>query len=80
MIQVPEDAPGFLGSLRKLGDSLLATVQERIGLFSIELQEEKLRLIQVFFWISAIVFAGILAVTSAKVSASGPVIVSDCMS
>lgn len=64
----PQDSPGFLGSLRFLGDNLLASVQDRISLASLELQEEKLRLIQVFFWISAILFAGALALAFASLA------------
>jgi uncharacterized membrane protein YqjE len=56
-------SPGFLQSLRALGDSLLGTVQDRLELFSVELQEEKFRLIQTFVWISAAVFTGMLAIT-----------------
>ncbi len=54
-------AGGFLGSLRRLGDSLLAGLQGRVTLFSLELQEEKFRLIQIFVWISATVFTGMMA-------------------
>jgi uncharacterized membrane protein YqjE len=54
---------GYLSSLRTLGDGLLATVQDRLKLFTIELQEEKFRLVQTFIWISAAVFAGAMAVT-----------------
>jgi len=57
------DPAGFLNSLRTLGDSLLATVQDRLELFGIELQEEKMRLIQIFIWISAAVFTGMMAIT-----------------
>ncbi|HEY5552049.1 MAG TPA: phage holin family protein [Opitutaceae bacterium] len=53
---------GFLGSFKTLGDSLLGTVQDRLELFSLELQEEKFRLIRIFLWISAAVFTGMLAV------------------
>ncbi len=59
---------GLLGSLRDLGDGLLGSVQERLELVSIELQEEKLRLIQTFIWISAAVFAGLLAVVFASLT------------
>ncbi len=59
---------GFLHSLRALGDGLLATVQDRLELFSVELQEEKFRLIQMFVWISAAVFTGMLAVTFASLT------------
>ena len=54
---------GFLHSLRALGDGLLASVQNRLELFSVELQEEKFRLIQTFVWISAAVFTGMMALT-----------------
>jgi uncharacterized membrane protein YqjE len=64
----PPDSPGFLGSLRTLGDGLLATVQDRLELLSVELQEEKFRLIQTFVWISAAVFSGMLAITFASLA------------
>jgi uncharacterized membrane protein YqjE len=59
---------GFLHSLRALGDGLLATVQDRLELFSVELQEEKFRLIQTFVWISAAVFTGMMALTFASLT------------
>ena len=59
---------GFLHSLRALGDGLLATVQDRLELFSVELQEEKFRLIQIFVWISAAVFTGMMAITFASLT------------
>ena len=57
---------GYLSSLRSLGDGLLASLQDRLKLFTIELQEEKFRLVQTFIWISAAVFAGAMAVTFAS--------------
>jgi len=59
---------GFLHSLRALGDGLLATVQDRLELFSVELQEEKFRLIQIFVWISAAVFTGMMAIMFASLT------------
>lgn len=59
---------GILGSLRSLGDGFLANVQDRLELFSIELQEEKFRLIQTFVWISAGVFAGMMAMMFASLT------------
>jgi uncharacterized membrane protein YqjE len=59
---------GLLGSFRTLGDSLLATVQDRLALFSVELQEEKFRLIQTFIWISGAVFTGMMAITFASLT------------
>ena len=66
METAPPVSPGFLGSFRTLGDGLLASVQDRLKLFSLELQEEKFRLIQTFLWISAAVFTGMLALTFAS--------------
>jgi uncharacterized membrane protein YqjE len=59
---------GILDSLRTFSDSLLATVQDRIELISLELQEEKLRLIQTFIWISAAIFTGLLAIMFASIT------------
>jgi uncharacterized membrane protein YqjE len=57
-----------MGSLRALGDSLLASVEERLELFSIDLQEEKFRLIQTFIWISVGLFTGMMAVMFASLT------------
>jgi uncharacterized membrane protein YqjE len=59
---------GYLSSLRSLGDGFLASVQDRLALFTVELQEEKLRLVQTFIWISAAVFTGMMAVTFASLT------------
>lgn len=59
---------GFLDSLRALGDSLLGTVQDRLELFSVELQEEKFRLILIFIWISAAIFTAMMAVAFASLT------------
>ena len=59
---------GFLHSLRSLGDGLLATVQDRLELFSVELQEEKFRLVQIFVWISAAIFTGMMALAFASLT------------
>jgi len=47
---------------------LLAVVQDRLKLVSIEVQEEKFRLIRTFVWISAAVFAGMLTITFASLT------------
>lgn len=59
---------GFLGTLRALGDGLIANVQGRVELISLELQEEKFRLIQTFIWISAAIFATAMALTFASLT------------
>ena len=61
-------SPGFLSSIRDLADSLLSSVHDRIELVSVELQEEKYRLIQVFIWISAAIFMGMMAITFASIT------------
>lgn len=60
---------GYLQSLRSLGDGLLASVQERLELFSVELQEEKFRLILTFVWISSAIFAGMMTLAFASLTA-----------
>ena len=61
-------ATGYLHSLRTLGDGFLASVQDRLELFSVELLEEKFRLIQTFIWISAAVFTGMMTITFASLT------------
>ncbi len=60
--------PGLIGSLHTLGEALMSTLQDRLELVSVELQEEKFRLIQIFIWISAAVFAGMMAITVASLT------------
>lgn len=62
----PSESSGLLGSLRSFADGLLGSLHDRIELLSIELQEEKYRLIQVFIWISLMVFLAILATVFAS--------------
>jgi len=68
METVPRSSAGFLDSFRTLGDGLLASVQDRLKLFSIELHEEKFRLVQTFIWISAAVFTGMMAIAFASLT------------
>jgi uncharacterized membrane protein YqjE len=62
------DKPGFLGSFRALGDGLLASAQDRLELLVVEWQEEKFRLVQTFIWVSAALFAGMMAVTFGSIT------------
>ena len=59
---------GLLNALRSLGDGLLAMAHDRLKLFSVELQEEKYRLILTLIWISAAIFAGMMAVAFASLT------------
>jgi uncharacterized membrane protein YqjE len=68
MDAAPHGSAGFLGSLRSLADGLLGSVQDRLTLISIEVQEEKFRLIRTFVWISAIVFSGMMTMAFASLT------------
>jgi uncharacterized membrane protein YqjE len=67
-VSSPDSSPGFLGSFRVLGDHLLASLQSRVELVSIELQEEKFRLIQTGLWIGTVLFAGAMALIFASIT------------
>lgn len=54
---------GLIESARLFGSQLVSTLQDRVALFSVELQEEKLRLIQMLLWTSLAIFLGIMALT-----------------
>jgi uncharacterized membrane protein YqjE len=71
MVNAPDDvAPGrgVLNSIRGLADSLLATAHDRLELFTVELHEEKFRVIQLFIWISAAIFSAMLAICFASLT------------
>lgn len=61
-------ASGFLSSIAAIGDTLLATLKERIELVSIEVQEEKFRLIRLLIWIGAAMFAGVMTLSFATLT------------
>jgi len=61
-------SPGFLKNLTGLGDSLLGALQERVELISVEVQEEKYRLIRLIIWIEAAVFAGVMLLSFATLT------------
>jgi uncharacterized membrane protein YqjE len=63
-----DSSPGLLDSIRHFGSGLLASVHDRVELVSLELQEEKFRLIQTFVWISAALFASMMALTFASLT------------
>jgi uncharacterized membrane protein YqjE len=68
-METPSSTPaGLLHSFRTLGDGLFASLQDRIELISVELTEEKYRLIQIFIWISAVVFSGMMAIAFASLT------------
>ena len=54
---------GVLGSLRRLLDTGLSIGQNRLELLAVELQEEKLRLVQIFILVSAVVAFALMSLT-----------------
>lgn len=63
MSEGSSSSPGFIDSLRRLGDGLLGTVHDRLELFTIELQEEKLRIIRTLILVNAAIFSAFLGLT-----------------
>jgi uncharacterized membrane protein YqjE len=59
---------GFMARARDLGDCLIASLQDRLELFAVELQEEKFRLIQVLIWITAAIFTAAMVVLFASLT------------
>jgi uncharacterized membrane protein YqjE len=59
---------GLLGNLRGFADGLIGSAHDRLELLAVELHEEKFRLIQIFVWISSIVFLAMLAVVFASMA------------
>lgn len=58
-----------LGALRTLADQFLGSVQDRLELFALELQGEKLRLLGALVWLAAALFTGALALVFASLTA-----------
>lgn len=54
------ESPGLLESLRSLGANLVGTLHDRVELFSLELEEERARLIRTMVWISIALFLGMM--------------------
>ena len=61
-------SPGLIGNLTGLGDSLLGAFQERVELISVEVQEEKYRLVRLIIWLAAGVFAGVMMLSFATLT------------
>src|SRR5215207_6497687 len=54
---------GLFSSVRRMADTCLSSVHNRVELFGLELQEEKLRLVRLLLWTVAALFASFLAIT-----------------
>ena len=55
--------PGVWASLKRLLDTLLATAQNRVELFAVELQEEKCRLVEAMLCAAAVAAFGMMTLT-----------------
>ena len=61
-------SPNLLASFRRIADTVLSTLQNRVELFAVELQEQKFWLISTLIWTAAAIFFGVLAVTMVTVT------------
>jgi uncharacterized membrane protein YqjE len=58
------DHPGGLfSSVRRVADTCVSSIHNRVELLSVELQEEKIRLVRLLLWTGAALFAAFLAIT-----------------
>ncbi|MDB6028822.1 MAG: rane protein [Verrucomicrobiales bacterium] len=57
-------SPGIIGSVRRLAETGLAIVQNRLELIAVEFREEKGRVVGLLVWGGALVFMAFLALTS----------------
>lgn len=58
-----DQSGGLFSSVRRMADTCLSSVHNRVELFGLELQEEKLRLVRLLLWTVAALFASFLAIT-----------------
>ena len=65
MEQSPQSEGGLFASLRRMLDSALKLVQNRFQLFTVELQEEKVRLIDLLLRAAAAVVLGFMTIIAA---------------
>jgi len=58
MATAGQDAGGWFEAMRRVGSSAFGLVRTRFSLFAVELQEEKLRAIDLLIWVAAAVALG----------------------
>ena len=63
MSEASQTRPGILLSLKRIVDTLLATAQNRVELFAVELQEEKCRVVEAMLCAAAFAAFGMMALT-----------------
>jgi uncharacterized membrane protein YqjE len=68
VVASPLPTTGFIGALRGFAAGFLGSVHDRLELLSVELHEEKHRLVQTFIWISGVIVSGMLAIIFASLT------------
>ena len=63
MSEASETKPGVWASLKRILDTLLATAQNRVELFAVELQEEKCRLVEAMLCAVAVAAFGMMTLS-----------------
>ena len=63
MSEGTETKPGIWASLKRILDTLLATAQNRVDLFAVELQEKKCRVVEAMLWAAAATAFGMMTLT-----------------
>jgi uncharacterized membrane protein YqjE len=65
MAEPTQSGGGLFDTIRRMLDSALALVQNRLQLFAVELQEEKVRLFDLLLRLAAVAVLGLLALIAA---------------
>lgn len=63
MTEASESKPGVWASLKRILDTLVATAQNRVELFAVELQEEKCRLVEAILFAAAVAAFGMMTLS-----------------
>ncbi|MBI3869821.1 MAG: phage holin family protein [Verrucomicrobia bacterium] len=63
MSEGTETKPGVCVSLKRILDTLLASAQNRVELFAVELQEEKCRVVEAILCAAAVAAFGMMTIT-----------------
>ncbi|MDB6055378.1 MAG: hypothetical protein JWN25_2901 [Verrucomicrobiales bacterium] len=64
MLQAILNSSGVVGSVRRMTDTVLAVIHNRLELASLELKEEKGRVIGLLIWAVAAIFFGLMSVVA----------------
>jgi len=62
MLEADQHPPGLFGSIRRVIDTGVDILQNRLELITVELQQEKCRVVELLILTSAVIFCGFMAV------------------